>query len=109
MFAYTISALALSAIYTAATATSSELPHHTAGTHPALAKRCGSCGGYGGFGGYGGYGGFGFFPFVSSFTSDFDRNSNRANFKENTLYANNVHANAASDNIHAFTNTNVIA
>ncbi|KAJ2036167.1 hypothetical protein GGI03_001094 [Coemansia sp. RSA 2337] len=65
-------------------------------------------GGYGGYGGYGAYGGYGY-PFVSSFTSDFDRNSNRANFNENTLYANNVNANAASDNIHAFTNANVIA
>ncbi|KAJ2439648.1 hypothetical protein GGF42_007889 [Coemansia sp. RSA 2424] len=117
MFARAISALALAAIYVAATA----LPHHPTGTHAALPKRCGGCdgvgyggvgyggvGGYGVYGGYGGYSGFGY-PFVSSYTSDFDRNSNRANFNENTLYANNVNANAASDNVHAFTNANVIA
>ncbi|KAJ2323443.1 hypothetical protein GGH92_010910, partial [Coemansia sp. RSA 2673] len=46
-------------------------------------------GGYGGYGGlYGGYGGFGF-PFASSLTTDFDRNTNRANFNDNTLYVNN--------------------
>ncbi|KAJ2014163.1 hypothetical protein GGI14_005007 [Coemansia sp. S680] len=67
-----------------------------------IVKRCGGCGGYGAYGGYG-------YPFVSSFTSDFDRNSNRANFNENTLYVNNVNANAASDNVHAFTNANIIA
>ncbi|KAJ2488724.1 hypothetical protein IWW37_004572 [Coemansia sp. RSA 2050] len=61
-----------------------------------------------GYGMCGGYGGFGF-PFAASFTSDFDRNSNRANFNENTFYANNVHANAASDNVHKFNNVNVIA
>ncbi|KAJ2878139.1 hypothetical protein H4R27_005938 [Coemansia aciculifera] len=136
MTAYTISTFALAAIYaTAVTATA--LPYQPADTHlqardvlagsrAVLTKRCGSfggcggcggcgCGGYGGgFGGYGGiggiggYGGYGF-PFVSSFTSDFDRNSNRANFNENTLYANNVNANAASDNVHAFNNANIIA
>ncbi|KAJ2460756.1 hypothetical protein GGF42_000639 [Coemansia sp. RSA 2424] len=113
MFARTISTLALAAAYVAATA----LPHQPSGTHSALPKRCGGCGGWGGiggiggygvYGGYGGYGGYGL-PFVSSFTSDFDRNTNRANFNENTLYANNVNANAASDNVHAFTNANVIA
>ncbi|KAJ2750716.1 hypothetical protein GGI19_004942 [Coemansia pectinata] len=109
MFARTISTLALAAIYSVAA-----LPYQTAGTQLALSKRCGGCGGYGGYGGYGvyggigGYGGYGF-PFVSSFTSDFDRNSNRANFNENTLYTNNVNANAANDNVHAFTNANVIA
>ncbi|KAJ2808278.1 hypothetical protein H4S07_003440, partial [Coemansia furcata] len=79
-----------------------------AGTQVALLKRCGGCGGYGGFGGYGGYGGFRF-PFVSSLTNDVDANSNIDNFNENTLYTNNVNANAASDNIHAFNNANIIA
>ncbi|KAJ2814068.1 hypothetical protein H4S07_000177 [Coemansia furcata] len=111
MFARTISVLALAAIYSVAA-----LPHQPAGTHIALSKRCGGCGGYGGyggcggygnFGGYGGYGGFGF-PFVASATNEFDANSNRANFNENTLYANNVNANAASNNIHAFNNANII-
>ncbi|KAJ2692744.1 hypothetical protein H4218_006280, partial [Coemansia sp. IMI 209128] len=54
----------------------------------ALAKRrhgCGMCGGYG-------------FPFAASLTNDFDRNSNRAQFNENTLFINNVNANAANDN-----------
>ncbi|KAJ2747475.1 hypothetical protein GGI20_000464 [Coemansia sp. BCRC 34301] len=109
MFARTISALALSAVYATAV-TASPLPHHTTCAHTALHRRYGGIGGYGGFGGiggYGGYGGFGFFPFVSSFTSDFDLNSNRANYNEDTLYANRVNANAASDNIHAFTNANI--
>ncbi|KAJ2821119.1 hypothetical protein FBU31_005008, partial [Coemansia sp. 'formosensis'] len=89
MFARTISVLALAAIFSAAA-----LPHQSAGTHVALSKRYGGCGGYGGYGGigvlggYGGYGGFGF-PFVASATNEFDTNSNRANFNENTLYANN--------------------
>ncbi|KAJ2838799.1 hypothetical protein FBU31_000836 [Coemansia sp. 'formosensis'] len=89
-----------------------------------FSKRCGGCGygGYGGYGeygviggysdlgglgGFGGYGGFGF-PFVSSVTNDVDANANFANFNENTLYANNVNANAANENIHAFNNANVI-
>ncbi|KAJ2634586.1 hypothetical protein GGF44_003501 [Coemansia sp. RSA 1694] len=110
MFARTISTLALAAAYVAATA----LPHQPSGTHAALPKRCGGCGGWGGIGGIGGYGVYGGYggyslPFVSSFTSDFDRNTNRAKFNENTLYANNANANAASDNVHAFTNANVIA
>ncbi|KAJ2253192.1 hypothetical protein GGI13_002843, partial [Coemansia sp. RSA 455] len=119
MFACTISTLALVAIYSVAA-----LPHQPADTHlkardalagprTALAKRCGSCGGYGGcgcgcggyggyggygaYGGYGGYGGYGY-PFMLLFTSDFDRCSSCANYNENTLYANNVHANAACDN-----------
>ncbi|KAJ2034772.1 hypothetical protein GGI03_000774 [Coemansia sp. RSA 2337] len=106
MLARTISTLALATIYSAAA-----LPNQPAGTHAAPTKRCGVCGGYGGYGAYGGYGGYGGYgyPFVSSFTSDFDRNSNRANFNENTLYVNNVNANAASDNVHAFTNANIIA
>ncbi|KAJ2834130.1 hypothetical protein GGI24_000543 [Coemansia furcata] len=102
MFARIISVLALAAICSAAA-----LPHQPAGTQVALPKRCGGCGGYGGFGGYSGYGGFGF-PFVSSATNELDANTNCANFNENTLYANNVNANAASNNIHAFNNTNVI-
>ncbi|KAJ2094670.1 hypothetical protein GGI16_005465 [Coemansia sp. S142-1] len=107
MFARTISTLALAAICSVAA-----LPNQPAGTLAAPTKRCGGCGGYGGYGGYsgyGGYGGYGGYPFVSSFTSDFDRNSNRANFNENTLYVNNANANAASDNGHAFTNANIIA
>ncbi|KAJ2824463.1 hypothetical protein GGI24_003400, partial [Coemansia furcata] len=80
-----------------------------------FAKRCGGCGysdfgGYGGYGvlgGYGGYGGFGF-PFVSSVTNDVDANANFANFNDNTLYTNNVNANAANENFHAFNNANVI-
>ncbi|KAJ2886227.1 hypothetical protein H4R27_000798 [Coemansia aciculifera] len=136
MIAYTISTFALAAIYATAT-TAAALPHRPVDTHleardvlagsrAVLTKRCGGCGGcgswggcgcgsygggfggYGGIGGIGGYGGYGF-PFASSFTNNFDRNSNRANFNENTLYANNVNANAASDNVHAFTNANVIA
>ncbi|KAJ2819802.1 hypothetical protein FBU31_005406 [Coemansia sp. 'formosensis'] len=109
MFARTISVLALAAIYSVAA-----LPHQPAGTHVALSKRCGGCGAYGGgygsyggIGSYSGYGGFGF-PLVASATNEFDANSNRANFNENTLYANNVNANAASNNIHAFNNANVI-
>ncbi|KAJ2890940.1 hypothetical protein IWW38_003858 [Coemansia aciculifera] len=107
MFAHTISTLALAAAYVAATA----LPYQPIGAHTALPKRCGGCGGYGGIGGYGlygGYGGFGY-PFISSFTNDFGRNTNAANFNENTLYANNVNANAINDNVHAFNNANVIA
>ncbi|KAJ2487210.1 hypothetical protein IWW37_005332 [Coemansia sp. RSA 2050] len=109
MFARTVSALALVAACLA-----TALPNQPAGAQPALAKRCGGCGGYGGYGGcggyggYGGYGGFGF-PFAASFTNDFDRNSNRACFNEDTLYANNVHANAACDSVHAFNNANIIA
>ncbi|KAJ2828409.1 hypothetical protein GGI24_002396 [Coemansia furcata] len=115
MFARTISVLALATICSAAA-----LPHQPAGTQVALSKRCGGCSGYGGYGrfggigvlggygGYGGYGGFGF-PFVASATNEFDANANCANFNENTLYANNVNANAASNNIHAFNNANVIA
>ncbi|KAJ2823368.1 hypothetical protein GGI24_003696 [Coemansia furcata] len=100
MIARAISVLALAAIYSV-----SALPHQPAGTQAALPKRCGGCGGYGGYGGYGGFG----FPFVSSFTNDVDANSNFANFNENTLYTNNVNANAASNNIHAFNNANLIA
>ncbi|KAJ2423344.1 hypothetical protein GGF41_003176 [Coemansia sp. RSA 2531] len=94
MLARTIFAFALTTICSVAA-----LPNQPAGTHLVLPKHCSGCGGYGGYG----------YPFVSSFTSDFDRNSNHANFNENTLYANNVNANAASDNVHAFTNANVIA
>ncbi|KAJ2332586.1 hypothetical protein GGI00_002720 [Coemansia sp. RSA 2681] len=129
MFACTVSTLALAIIYATAT-TAAAIPRQPTTTQlearsvpsdarASLPKRCsgcsyvgcggcGGCGGYGGYGGYGGCGGCGF-PFVSSFTNEFDRNSNRANFNENTLYANNVNANAASDNIHPFTNSNVIA
>ncbi|KAJ1819909.1 hypothetical protein LPJ60_003504 [Coemansia sp. RSA 2675] len=64
--------------------------------------------GYGMYGGYGGYGGFGL-PFAASFTNDFDRNSDCAHFNENTVYSNNVNANAASDNVHAFNHANIIA
>ncbi|KAJ2241798.1 hypothetical protein GGI13_007197 [Coemansia sp. RSA 455] len=109
MLARTIFTFALATINSVAV-----LPNQPAGTHLALPKRCSGCGGYGGYGGYGaygaygGYGGYGY-PFVSSFTSDFDRNSNHANFNENTLYVNNVNANTASDNVHAFTNANIIA
>ncbi|KAJ2698836.1 hypothetical protein H4218_003031 [Coemansia sp. IMI 209128] len=71
-------------------------------------KRWDGYGMYGGYGSYGGYGGFGF-PFAASFTSDFDRNSNRAHFNENTFYSNNLHANAASDNVHSFNHANIIA
>ncbi|KAJ1662671.1 hypothetical protein GGF38_003299 [Coemansia sp. RSA 25] len=129
MFARIVSTLALAIIYAAA-ATAAAIPRQPttaqlearsapADARVALPKRCSGCGyvGCGGCGGcgccgrygeYGGYGGYGF-PFVSSFTNEFDRNSNRANYNENTLYANNVNANAASDNVHAFTNANVIA
>ncbi|KAJ2458344.1 hypothetical protein GGF42_002129 [Coemansia sp. RSA 2424] len=132
MFARTVSTLALALIY-ATTATAAAIPRQPttaqlearsapADARAALSKRCsgcgyggcggcGGCGGYGGYGvygGYGGYGGYGF-PFVSSFTNEFDRNSNRTSYNENTLYANNVNANAASANVHAFTNSNIIA
>ncbi|KAJ2454240.1 hypothetical protein GGF42_003647, partial [Coemansia sp. RSA 2424] len=97
MFARTVSTLALAIIYaTAATAaaiprqpttTQLEARRVLADVRAALPKRCsgcgyvgcggcGGCGGYGGYGGYGGCGGCGF-PFVSSFTNEFDRNSNR--------------------------------
>ncbi|KAJ2060167.1 hypothetical protein GGI17_003944 [Coemansia sp. S146] len=108
MFANTISTVSLLTLaLLATTANAHPQPQSQAQVHASgvFVKRWGGCGGCGGYGVYGGYG----FPFVSSFTSDFDRNSNRANFNENTLYANNVNANAASDNVHAFTNANVIA
>ncbi|KAJ2060338.1 hypothetical protein GGI17_003787 [Coemansia sp. S146] len=122
MFANTISTVSLLTFALLATAANAH-PQPQAHAGGVFVKRCGGCGGYGGFGGYGGYGGIGGyggyggiggyggygFPFVSSFTSDFDRNSNCANFNENTLYVNNVNANAANDNVHAFTNANVIA
>ncbi|KAJ2690924.1 hypothetical protein IWW39_000433 [Coemansia spiralis] len=108
----TISLLAFALLATTANAHPQPQPQeHASG---AIAKRwhgCGTCGGYGGyggFGGYGGYGGFGF-PLAASFTNDFDRNSNYANFNENTFYSNNVNANAASDNVHSFNNANIIA
>ncbi|KAJ2060339.1 hypothetical protein GGI17_003788 [Coemansia sp. S146] len=112
MIAYTISTFALAAIYATAV-TAAALPHQPAdsrleardvlaGSRAAVTKRWGGCGGCGGYGGYG-------FPFVSSFTNDFGRCSSCANFNENTLYANNVNANAANDNVHAFTNANIIA
>ncbi|KAJ2247974.1 hypothetical protein GGI13_004837 [Coemansia sp. RSA 455] len=112
MLACTISTLALATICSVAA-----LPNQPVGTHLALPKCCSGCGGYsryggygayGGYGTYGGYGGYGY-PFVSSFTSDFDRNLNHANFNENMLHVNNVNANTASDNVHAFTNANIIA
>ncbi|KAJ2021294.1 hypothetical protein H4218_001183 [Coemansia sp. IMI 209128] len=103
MLAHTISALTFVAACSA-----TALPNQPAGTHLVLPKRCGGCGWYGGYGGYGGYGDFGF-PFSVLFTNDFDRNSNRANFNENTFYSNNVHADAASDNVHSFNNANIIA
>ncbi|KAJ2745502.1 hypothetical protein GGI20_002106 [Coemansia sp. BCRC 34301] len=105
MFARTISALALTAIYAAA-ATASALPHQPAGANAALPKRCGSCGGYGGIGRFGGCG---FFPFVSSLTNDFGRCSNCANFNEHTLFTNNKCANCANDNVHCCNSANVIA
>ncbi|KAJ2450957.1 hypothetical protein GGF42_004366 [Coemansia sp. RSA 2424] len=127
MFAGTVSTLALAIIYAAAATAAVAIPRQPttaqlearsapADALVALPKRCsgcgygkcGGCGCCGRYGGYGGYGGYGF-PFISSFTNEFDRNSNRANYNENTLYASNVNANAASDNAHAFTNANVIA
>ncbi|KAJ2340004.1 hypothetical protein GGH92_006461 [Coemansia sp. RSA 2673] len=113
MLARTISTLALTTIYSVAA-----LPNQPAGTHAVPTKRCDGCGGYGvyggyrgygAYGGYGGYGRYGGYPFVSSFTSNFDLNSNCANFNKNTLYVNNVNANTASDNVHTFTNANIIA
>ncbi|KAJ2462237.1 hypothetical protein GGI02_005508 [Coemansia sp. RSA 2322] len=103
MLGYSTSALALTAVLAAASVNAHAVP----------VKRCGGCGslygGYGGYGGlYGGYGGFGF-PFASSLTTDFDRNTNRANFNDDTLFVNNVNANTANDNVHAFTNANVVA
>ncbi|KAJ2685310.1 hypothetical protein IWW39_004346 [Coemansia spiralis] len=97
MLARTFSALTLIAACSA-----TALPNQPAGTHSVLPKRCGGCGWYGGYGGLG-------FPVAASFTNDFDRNSNRANFNENTLYSNNVHANAASDNVHSLNNANILA
>ncbi|KAJ2062650.1 hypothetical protein GGI17_002258 [Coemansia sp. S146] len=113
MFANTISTVSLLTFALLATAANAH-PQPQAHAGGVFVKRCGGCGGYGGFGGYGGYGGIGGyggygFPFVSSFTNDFDRCSSCANFNENTLYANNVNANAANDNIHACTNANIIA
>ncbi|KAJ2897888.1 hypothetical protein GGI21_002489 [Coemansia aciculifera] len=130
MFARTIFTLVQAATFAAAAA----IPHHATtaqlearsapvAPHTAHFKRCGGCGfggcgcgctcdcGYGGFGGYGGYGGLGGYgyPFITSVTSDFDRNFNAANFNSNTLYANNVNANAVNDNVHAFNNANVVA
>ncbi|KAJ1998882.1 hypothetical protein H4R26_005287 [Coemansia thaxteri] len=132
MFGYSVPALALVVIYAAVAA--GALPHQAAGhvetrstssdVQATLLKRCGcgscgffgGCSGFGGCGGlyrrqaglYGRYGGF-FFPFASSVTTDFDRNANRANFNDNTLYVNNVNANVANDNAHAFTKANVVA
>ncbi|KAJ2873587.1 hypothetical protein H4R27_006569 [Coemansia aciculifera] len=109
----TVSLLTLALLATAANAHPQPQPQPQPQAHASgvFVKRWGGYGGYGGYGGIGGYGGYGGygFPFVSSFTSDFDRNLNRANFNENTLYTNNINANAASDNVHAFTNSNLIA
>ncbi|KAJ1951345.1 hypothetical protein FBU59_000214 [Linderina macrospora] len=44
------------------------------------------------------------FPFVSSLNNEFDSVANRANFNENTLYANNINANQANDAVHSNTN-----
>ncbi|KAJ2487297.1 hypothetical protein IWW37_005296 [Coemansia sp. RSA 2050] len=88
--------------FTLLAATTSALPQPHTHANGIFSKR------WDGYGVYGGYGSFGF-PFAVSFASDFDRNSNRAHFNENTFYANNVHANAANDNVHAFTNAAVIA
>ncbi|KAJ2794180.1 hypothetical protein H4S07_006830 [Coemansia furcata] len=122
MFANTFTVSLLAVALLATTCNAHPQPQPQAHATSVFAKRCGGCGyggyrvlgGYGGigvlggYGGYGGYGGFSF-PFVSSVTNDVDANANFANFNENTLYANNVNANAASDNIHAFNNANVIA
>ncbi|KAJ1914366.1 hypothetical protein LPJ71_002318, partial [Coemansia sp. S17] len=101
MFANIISTVSLLAFALLATTTKAHpQPHaHASGV---FVKRWGR---YGAYGGYGAYGRFGF-PNVVSVTNDVNRNSNRANYHENTLYANNVNANAASDNVHAFTNAN---
>ncbi|KAJ2238885.1 hypothetical protein GGI13_008204 [Coemansia sp. RSA 455] len=106
MFANAISSVSLLAFALLATTTKAHpQPHVHAHASGVFVKRWD---GYGAYGGYGTYGRFGF-PNVVSVTNDVNRNSNRANFNENTLYANNVNANAASDNVHAFTNANVIA
>ncbi|KAJ1876590.1 hypothetical protein LPJ57_004410 [Coemansia sp. RSA 486] len=54
--------------------------------------------------------GFGFgFPFASNFVNSFDANSFASNFNDDTLFAHNVNANVASDNVNAFNSANVIA
>ncbi|KAJ2696054.1 hypothetical protein H4218_004845 [Coemansia sp. IMI 209128] len=90
MLARTVSALTFIAVCSA-----TALPSQPAGTHSVLSKRCGGCG-------------FGF-PVAASFTNDFDRCSNHACCNENTVYSNNVNANAACDSVHSFNNANIIA
>ncbi|KAJ2025292.1 hypothetical protein IWW57_003429 [Coemansia sp. S610] len=97
MLARTISALTFIAVCLA-----TALYNQPAGAKSALPKRCGGCGWYGGYGGFG-------FPVAASFTNDFDRCSNHACCNENTVYANNVNANAACDSVHSFNNANIIA
>ncbi|KAJ2475827.1 hypothetical protein EV174_005135, partial [Coemansia sp. RSA 2320] len=70
--------------------------------YPGLVKRCGGCGGWGGIGGFG-------FPFATSATTDFNRCASCANFNDNTLFTNHKCAKCANDNVHAFTNANVVA
>ncbi|KAJ2586636.1 hypothetical protein H4R99_008397, partial [Coemansia sp. RSA 1722] len=51
--------------------------------------------------------GFGFgFPFASNFVNSFDANSFASNFNDDTLFAHNVNANVASDNVNAFNSAN---
>ncbi|KAJ2834877.1 hypothetical protein GGI24_000164 [Coemansia furcata] len=109
MFTKTVFILAFALL--AATANAHPQPQSQVHASSAIVKRCGGCGGYGGHGGYGGYGGYGGFgfPFVASATNELDANANFANFNENTLYTNNVNANAANNNVHAFNNANIVA
>ncbi|KAJ2883404.1 hypothetical protein FB639_002179 [Coemansia asiatica] len=64
-----------------------------------------------GFGFGTGFGtGFGFgFPFASNFVNRFDANAFNSNFNDDTLFAHNVNANVASDNVNTFNSANVIA
>ncbi|KAJ2062941.1 hypothetical protein GGI17_002107 [Coemansia sp. S146] len=96
MLAHTISTLSLAAIYFVAAPL-----YQLGGTHAALPKRCGGCGRWGGYSGYGEIGRYGRYglSFVASFTNDFDRSLNHANYNKNMFYVNNVNANAASDNV----------
>ncbi|KAI8319495.1 hypothetical protein GQ54DRAFT_335513 [Martensiomyces pterosporus] len=84
-----------------------------------LAKRSNSYGydttGYGGYDGYGyghagyypyGYSGHGYgayaygFPAALDFNRQFDRTTNRADFHDTTVFANNKEAHVASDTVH---------
>ncbi|KAJ1945049.1 hypothetical protein GGF37_001893 [Kickxella alabastrina] len=77
------------------------------------ANSYGNVGNYGGVGTYGGVGSYGSYgsglPFALSTVNKLDSDSFAANYKDNTVYANNKDASVSKDQVSKFDSVNVIA